>query len=76
MSLSFTLFIVSLFFLLYETVGFKWADTLLASDEGQIKETGDSGKTVRIVFSALIFSFSTIVLLFEIFLLYSSDFVM
>ena len=73
LALVIALFLVALFFLLYETVGFNWADTLLASEEGQILEAGDSGKTVRVVFSALILSFATLVLIFAIVIVLSSN---
>ena len=68
-----TLFLVSLFFLIYETVGFNWAETLLASDGDQIEFTGDSGKTIRVVFASLILAFSFIMLIFGIIIVNSSN---
>lgn len=72
-ALAITLFLVSLLFLLYEIIGFNWADTLLASDGGQIQEAGDSGKTVRVVFAALVFGFSFVALLSGICIVFTSN---
>ena len=65
--------IITMFFLLYEIVGYISTDFFMSNDEGLIEEKVDRGKIIRFIISVVVFGLSFLVFIGQICNRFSSN---